>query len=90
MNQSPDKRPITPGYIIFFLLFSADTYRIIVGVIFSILITPSIAPPELQPAGRSMLYVMVATIGWAVTAKPGQWIADSVKKLILGNQRPGN
>ena len=88
MNQPPDKRPLTPGYIIFYLLFSADTYRIIAGVILSILITPGIAPPELQPAGRLMLYIMLAAIGWAVTARPGQWIANYMKKLILGPRQP--
>jgi hypothetical protein len=88
MKRSPEKRPITPGYIIFYLLYSADTYRIIAGLVFSVLLTPSIAPPELQPAGRLVLYVMVAAIGWAITAKPGQWIADGLKKLILGNKRP--
>jgi len=87
MNKRPGKRFITPGYIFFYLVFSPDFWRILAGFSLAIFLTPSIAPPDLSTAGRAMLYVMLAAIGWAVTAKPGRWIAGKLKQLALGNSR---
>ena len=88
MTKRPDKRFLTPAYILFYLVFSPDFWRIVAGFLLAVFLTPSFAPPDLSPAGRAVLYVMVAAIGWAVTAKPGKWIAGKVKELALGNSRP--
>ncbi|MGD8366042.1 MAG: hypothetical protein PVG78_00255 [Desulfobacterales bacterium] len=77
-------RPKTPTYYAFYLLFSTDAWRIAMGFVLSVLTTPHLAPPALSPAGRAMLYVMVAAIGWTITGGPARWITRALKKAILG------
>jgi hypothetical protein len=69
---------------VFYLLFSTDAWRIGMGFVLSVLATPHLAPAQLAPAGRAMLYVMVAAIGWTITGAPARWITRSLKKTILG------
>jgi len=80
------KRPITPTYIVFYILFAPDTWRILFGFVISILLTPEIVPPDLSMAGRVMLHVMILAIGWAITGKPAAWITAGLKKFFLGNR----
>ena len=65
------------------MLFSPDTWRILMGVILAVIIVPRIASPEVSVAGRAMLCVMVTAIGWAATAAPARWITGRLKKGIL-------
>ena len=83
MNR-PDKRPLTPAYVIFYILFWPDTWRILTGVLMALLLAPYILPADLGMGGRAMLYVMIAVIGWALSGKPAGWITTKLKKLILG------
>lgn len=77
------RRPLTPAYIIFYILFLPDTWRVLIGIIASVLLTPFILKPGMADASRIMLFVMVATIGYAVSGAPGRWISGLWKKLIL-------
>ena len=86
MDKRPG-RPKTPTYYIFYLLFSTDVWRIAMGFGLSVLATPYLAPPEMAATGRAMLYVMVAAIGWTITAAPARWITGSLKRFILGERR---
>lgn len=83
-----NKRPITPSYIVFYILFSPDTWRILIGVIISILTTPHVVTPEMGISGKVLLYIMIATIGYTGAALPGRWISNMFKKLILGDKIP--
>ena len=83
------KSRLTPGYIIFYLLFLPDTWQVIAGIMLAFLFIPSIATPEMGAAARAMLYLMGATIGYAVFRIPGKWISEALKRLILGDRRPG-
>ena len=80
-------RPKTPTYLVFYLLFSPDFWRILLGVAVSIVATPHLAPMNMAAAGRAMLYVMVAAIGWTITAAPARWISRAMKTLIIGDRR---
>lgn len=82
------KRPITPAYIAFYVLFFPDTWRILAGILLAVALAPKIAPADLEPAGRAMLYVMLACIGWAITARPARWITARLKSAILGKRAP--
>jgi hypothetical protein len=82
VSQNP-RRPRTPAYLFFYVLFAPDTWRIVGGFALAILFTPHIVPPHMALTGRTMLYVMVAAIGWAVCGKPAQWIAAGLKRAIL-------
>ena len=81
--QKPDRRPLTPAYVIFYILFWPDTWRILTGVLMALLFTPYILPADLGTGGSAMLYVMVAAIGWALSGKPAGWITTKLKRLIL-------
>ena len=83
-------RPVTPSYIIFYILFSTETWRIVLGLILSFLATPGLLPPELSAAARALVYVMVATIGYSLAGRPARWISDALKKAILGDRHSGN
>ena len=83
MNKGP-KRPLTPSYIIFYILFAPDTWRIICGFLLAIFLAPYLVKPDMAMAGRTMLYVMVAAIGWAISGKPARLVADGLKRAILG------
>lgn len=80
------KRPVTPGYIIFYILFSTETWRIALGFVFAVALTPRILPPELSSIARALVYVMVATIGYSLAGRPARWITGALKKAILGNR----
>jgi hypothetical protein len=77
------KRPLTPGYALFYILFWPDTWRILIGVAAAFWLAPCFAYPELGAFGTGMIYVMLAAIGYAVSAIPARWISARIKKLIL-------
>ncbi|MEN8246664.1 MAG: hypothetical protein ABFS43_17390 [Thermodesulfobacteriota bacterium] len=77
------KRPLTPAYVIFYILFWPDTWRILMGLLLTLLFTPHLLPADLSMGGRAMLYVMVAAIGWALSSKPAGWVTGKLKSLIL-------
>ncbi|MGB5987978.1 MAG: hypothetical protein WBG37_21930 [Desulfobacterales bacterium] len=81
------KRPLTFNYVIFYLLFLPDTWQVIMGVIAAYLLVPLIIEPTMGGTVRAMLYVMFATIGYAVSRIPAKWISDKLKSLILGRKR---
>jgi hypothetical protein len=82
------KRPITPAYIAFYILFSPDTWRILMGIIFSVLLSPLAVPKDMNTGGAVLIYIMIATIGYSASGIPGRWIANVFKKLILGDKAP--
>ncbi len=82
------KRPLTPAYVIFYILFLPDTWRILTGIIISVLAVPYIVKPEMGTGARIMLYVMMTGIGYAASGVPGRKIASLFKRLILGSQIP--
>jgi dipeptide/tripeptide permease len=75
--MSKPKRQITFGYIFFYLLFSADTWRVLCGVVMAVVLTPHLATGrEMSPAGQGLLGLMLVAIGWWVTAWPMEkWAA---------------
>lgn len=80
------KRPITPSYIVFYILFLPDSWRILIGCIAAWLLTPFIVKPDMGISARVILYVMTATIGYAGSGVPARWITRFFKKLILGDK----
>jgi hypothetical protein len=78
------KRPITPGYIIFYILFSPDTWRALGGLSIAYFLTPLLAPQDLGTGGQVMLYIMLAVIGYVLLAVPARWLTQALRKAILG------
>jgi hypothetical protein len=79
-----NKRPLTPAYIIFYVLFLPDTWQVITGLLVSYFLTPVILSPEMGAPAKVLLYIMVATIGYAASRGPARGITRLLKKTILG------
>mgnify|MGYP001040308251 CR=1 FL=1 len=82
------KRPVTPAYVIFYILFSPDAWRIVIGLFIAVLLTPYIVKPDMSALARAVVYFMVATIGYAASGLPAGGITKILKRLILGDKRP--
>lgn len=80
------KRPLTPGYIIFYILFLPDTWQALMGLLAAYFLTPLILSPEMGVPAQILLYVMIATIGYAATRGPARWLTHKIKKWILGDR----
>lgn len=82
------KRPVTPAYVVFYILFLPDTWRIVMGIILAAVLAPHIAKPDMTVIARGVLFIMVATIGYAASGLPAGGITKVLKRLILGDRRP--
>ena len=82
------QRRITPNYVFFYILFSQDTWRILLGLLVSVFVTPQILTPDMDLAARLVLYAMVAVIGYAAAGIPARLIAGGFRKLVLGDKKP--
>jgi len=82
------KRPLTFGYILFYILFLPDAWQILIGIIAAYTLTPRAISPETGLIGSVMLYIMIATIGYAASRLPARGITHLLKKLILGDRQP--
>ena len=80
------KRPRTFSYYLFYALFLPDTWQILIGVAASYILVPLAMPPGTGFFGRGMLYIMIATIGYAISRWPARGICRIIKKMILGKQ----
>jgi len=83
-----NKRPLTPGYIFFFILFLPDSWQVLIGLAVSWFFTPAILSPEMNPVAEAVLYFMVATIGYAASRGPARGLTKLLKKRILGDRAP--
>lgn len=77
------KRPLTPTYIVFYILFLPDSWQILMGLILAWLIHPLAMTPEMVLFKRLLIFLMLATIGYTATRIPGRWIAGRLQKWIL-------
>jgi hypothetical protein len=75
MNQDPRNPKFV--YLFFYLLFSADTWRFLCGVIGATVLTPYLAAGrDLGRGAVVVLALMLVAIGWWVTAWPMErWAA---------------
>jgi hypothetical protein len=81
-----DKRRITPGYVLFYILFLPDTWQVLAGVLMAYFLTPVVLSPELGSPAKVMIYLMMATIGYAGSRWPARGIVRRLKKWILGDR----
>ena len=82
------KRPLTFSYIFFYILFLPDSWQVLIGIAAAFIFAPLAFTPETGQLGRIMLYVMIATIGYAASRLPARGITRVIKKLILGDRQP--
>jgi hypothetical protein len=82
------KKQLTIRYIIFYILFLPDFWQFLTGLIAAYFLAPVVGFPDTGYGGRTMLFVMIATIGYAVSSLPARWITRILIKWILGENRP--
>jgi ABC-type uncharacterized transport system permease subunit len=80
------KRPLTPSYVIFYVLFLPDTWQVLVGLLAAFFLTPVISSPAMGIPAEILLYIMIATIGYAVARGPARGLARIIKKWVLGDR----
>ncbi len=81
-------RKITLPYIFFYILFFPDTYRILIGLLMAWLFAPFVIASKPMPhSGEFVVWIMVATIGYAVSARIGNLIADRLKDIVLPHRK---
>jgi len=73
----------TPVYLLFYILFWPDTWRMLMGGVFAWVLTPGILRQDMSAAATGLLYIMMACIGWSLTEKPAGWITAALKRLVL-------
>ena len=80
------KRPLTPGYVFFYILFLPDTWQVLMGLLVSYIFTPAVLSPDMGASARVMVYIMITTIGYAASRRPALGITRMIKKWILGDR----
>ena len=83
MGVDMSKRQLTFSYLFFYLLFSADTWRIFFGFIFAVVLGPMVTQGRnLSRGGEVMVWLMIMAIGWSVTAWPAKKIAGVLQQAV--------
>ncbi len=82
MNQHPR----SAFYTFFYILFLPDTWQILMGFLLTIFLAPLLLSPSMGLAAKWMIYIMIASIGYAVTVVPARGMVRMLRKLILGNK----
>lgn len=80
------KRPITPAYIIFYILFLPDSWRILAGIAAAVFLTRYVTGTDMDAVGRVIMFVMLAAIGYAGSGVPARFITGKLKKWFLGDR----
>ena len=79
------KRNLTPAYLFFYLLFTPETWRVLLALLFSLVsATFVIQVRPLGTGGQIVLGLMLMGIGWTLMERPGRWIAAFLRKRIVG------
>lgn len=82
------RRTVTPAYIIFYILFLPDSWRILIGIAAAALLDHFVTGPDTDAIGRTIIFVMLVSTGYAASGIPGRFIAGKMKKWILKDTRP--
>lgn len=70
-------------YYFFYLLFSIDTWRIVIGLITAVVFTPALTKDRnYSVGGEVMLWLMVLTIGYAAAGYPAKYISKGLQRFF--------
>jgi hypothetical protein len=81
------KRPRSIRYVVFYLLFWSESWRVVLGGVLALVLAPRVVPPEMDRVPATLVWVMLATIGYCLTGYPARKIAQFWQRLILGTQK---
>ena len=83
-DPAPKKQRLTPAYLLSYILFSEDTWRVAIGFVSAVILAPYLLPFDHTGIGRYVMFITVVVIGWAVSKVPSQWIVRQLKLLFPG------
>jgi hypothetical protein len=81
-DPAPKKKRMTPAYLLFHLLLSEDTWRIVIGVTLAAILAPYLLPFDRTGMGRYVMFITAVVIGWAVSKVPSQWVVRRLRLLF--------
>lgn len=81
-DSSPPRKRRGPIFFFFYLLFSPDTWRILVGTVMAVILTPRLLPIDRTGMGRYVLFIMIVVVGWAVTGAPARWFTQRLQSIV--------
>jgi hypothetical protein len=70
-------------YVLFYLLFSPDTWRILIGLTAALIVGPrASAMGDYSPAGQAVIWVMVLVIFYVLSAPVGKFISRRLTSVF--------
>jgi hypothetical protein len=70
-------------YVLFFLLFAPDTWRILIGLLATLVIAPRVtAGGDYTAAGQAVIWLMILVIFYVLSAPAGKFISKRLTSLI--------
>ena len=81
-SPPPKRERRGPGFFLAYFLLTPDTYRILAGTVFAVILTPRLLPVDRTGMGRYVLFIMIVVVGWAVTGAPARWITQRLRSLF--------
>jgi hypothetical protein len=74
-------------YIFFYVLFSAETWRILMGAAMAVLLGPGLtAAGGYGVAAQCVIWVMILAVGYIVSSYPARLISKGLRRLFTGNR----
>ncbi len=83
------KRPVTPTYIVFYILFLPDSWQVLMGLGLAWFAKRYATTPEMSGFSKIIIFIMLLTIGYTITRKPAFWVTRKLKKRVIGNGSAG-
>jgi hypothetical protein len=75
-------------YYFFYLLFSVDTWRILIGCALAAIVAPMLtAERHLALPGRVVVWFMLLAIGYAAGNHPARFISRTLRALFTDKRR---
>jgi len=83
-----NKRQLTIRYVIFYILFLPDSWQILTGVVAAYFLSPFVGLTDTGNNAKILVFIMIATIGYAASRLPARWLTRILIKWTLGEKRP--
>ena len=78
-----EPRRLTVSYIFFYLLLAPDTWRLAAGVVMAVCLGPLLVEGRgLNPAGETMVWLMILAVGWSVTGWPARKWTGALQRAV--------
>lgn len=80
-----NSRPQNGLYYFFYVLFSVDTWRVLIGLAMALIFGPRLtAGRGLGAAGEIVVWAMILAIGYAAGQYPARFISRGLRKFFTG------